>query len=83
MTSVNKNLIDYDYLIIDEYQDVSYERYELALELVKINNLKLTAIGDDWQTIFSFAGSKMDYIVNTFQVLNYLLSINLIEIHKK
>lgn len=64
MTSVNKNLIDYDYLIIDEYQDVSYERYELALELVKINNLKLTAIGDDWQTIFSFAGSKMDYIVN-------------------
>lgn len=64
MTDVNKNLINYDYLIIDEYQDVSYERYELALELAKLNNLKLTAIGDDWQTIFSFAGSKMDYIVN-------------------
>ena len=64
MTSTDKKIIDFDYLIIDEYQDISYERYELAMELSKINNLKLTAIGDDWQTIFSFAGSKIDYIIN-------------------
>ena len=58
------NRLNFDYLIIDEYQDISRDRYEFTKNIVKRNNAKVIAVGDDWQTIFSFAGSKIDYIYN-------------------
>ena len=60
----NKNLVNYDYIIIDEYQDISEERYELAYLVADNPNTKVTAVGDDWQTIYSFSGSKIEYIYN-------------------
>lgn len=58
--SENSNILDYDYLIIDEYQDISLDRYFFARNVSLISNAKVTAVGDDWQTIFSFAGSRID-----------------------
>lgn len=55
---------NYKYLIIDEYQDVSFEKYSLAQTIVNKNNAKITAVGDDWQTIYSYSGSKISYIYN-------------------
>lgn len=54
----------YKYLIIDEYQDVSFERYSLAQNIVNKNRAKIMAVGDDWQTIYSYSGSKISYIYN-------------------
>ena len=55
---------DVEYLIIDEYQDISSERYALTKSICDICGAKIVAVGDDWQSIFSFAGSKIEYIYN-------------------
>lgn len=54
------NVLDYDYLIVDEYQDISLDRYYFARNISLLSNAKVIAVGDDWQTIFSFAGSRID-----------------------
>ncbi len=56
----NLHVLDYEYLIIDEYQDISVDRYEFAHNLSQLTNAKVISVGDDWQTIFSFAGSRID-----------------------
>ena len=58
------NKLNFDYLIIDEYQDISQERYEFTKKVANKNAAKIVAVGDDWQSIFSFAGSKIKYIYN-------------------
>ncbi len=55
---------NYKYIIIDEYQDISMDRYELARDMMERSNAKLVAVGDDWQTIYSFSGSRIEYIYN-------------------
>lgn len=52
--------LDYQYIIIDEFQDISYNRYELVENIHRINNCSIIAVGDDWQAIFSFAGSNIN-----------------------
>lgn len=53
---------EYDYLVVDEYQDISQNRYEFTKKIVDRNHAKIVAVGDDWQTIYSFAGSKIEYV---------------------
>ena len=55
---------NYEYVIIDEYQDISFDRYELTMKTLARNRAKLTAIGDDWQSIYAFTGSKIEYTYN-------------------
>lgn len=55
----------YDHILIDEYQDISEQRYSLINELLKKNpSCKLFCVGDDWQSIMSFSGSNLDYFIN-------------------
>lgn len=61
---LDDNNFKYKYLIIDEYQDVSFEKYSLAQTIVNKNRAKITAVGDDWQTIYSYSGSRISYIYN-------------------
>jgi DNA helicase-4 len=51
--------------LIDEYQDISTQRYEMITELMSKNSkCKLFCVGDDWQSIMGFAGSNLDYFIN-------------------
>lgn len=52
--------INYKYIIIDEYQDISVQRYNLTAKIANLFKSKIFAVGDDYQTIFSFAGSRID-----------------------
>ena len=54
----------FKYILIDEYQDISNQRFFLINKYVKIENSKLMCVGDDWQTIFSFASSNIQKILN-------------------
>lgn len=54
----------YEYLLIDEYQDVSFSRFLLARQIVQNFKTKIIAVGDDWQTIFTFAGSNIRLFYN-------------------
>jgi len=54
----------FDYIIIDEYQDISNIKYELTYKTAERNNAKVCAVGDDWQSIYAFSGSRIEYIYN-------------------
>lgn len=51
---------DYDYILVDEFQDISLDRYRFLDSLRRKTPLtKLFCVGDDWQSIYRFAGSDM------------------------
>lgn len=52
--------VDYKYIIIDEYQDVSMQRFNLTKRISKLFSSKIIAVGDDYQSIFGFSGSRID-----------------------
>ena len=49
----------YEYIIIDEFQDISQSKMKLIQRMIAQNHAKLFAVGDDWQSIFKFAGSDV------------------------
>ena len=49
----------YKYVIIDEYQDISVARYKLVKAILDQTHAKLLCVGDDWQSIYRFAGSDI------------------------
>ena len=54
----------YKFVIVDEYQDISKPRYNLLKALRDSSDYKLFCVGDDWQSIYRFAGSDVNYILN-------------------
>ena len=51
---------DYDYILVDEFQDISMDRYRFLKALRREKPMtKLFCVGDDWQSIYRFAGSDM------------------------
>ena len=51
---------NYDYILVDEFQDISMDRYHFLQSLRRKSPLtKLFCVGDDWQSIYRFAGSDM------------------------
>lgn len=56
----------YSYIIIDEYQDTSYTKYLLIKKIVDKFDIKLMAVGDDYQSIYSFAGCDL-YLFTKFK----------------
>ncbi|MBB1193772.1 ATP-dependent helicase [Flavobacterium sp. SOK18b] len=53
----------YKYLMVDEFQDVNGLQVKFLDLLLKPDN-QLFCVGDDWQSIYGFRGSNVDYIVN-------------------
>lgn len=60
----NEYIHNYKYIIVDEFQDISYQRYKLLLTLKNQKNYNLFCVGDDYQSIYQFAGSKIFLITN-------------------
>lgn len=52
--------INYKYIIVDEYQDITFQRFLFIKRLVEFFDAKLIGVGDDWQSIYAFAGSRLD-----------------------
>jgi len=51
---------EYEYILVDEFQDISIDRYKFLQALRSDEpKTKLYCVGDDWQSIFRFAGSDM------------------------
>lgn len=59
-----KYVSHYKYVIVDEYQDISKARYSLLCSMRESNDYDLFCVGDDWQSIYRFAGSDIGYILN-------------------
>lgn len=54
----------YRYVIVDEYQDISRARFSLLKALRDTMDYDLFCVGDDWQSIYRFAGSDIGYILD-------------------
>ena len=54
--------MQYQYILVDEFQDVNNLQVELLKHLLTDHN-QLFCVGDDWQSIYGFRGSNVDYIV--------------------
>ena len=59
----NIYLNKYKYVLVDEFQDVNNLQVRL-LDLLLKPETQLFCVGDDWQSIYGFRGSEVDYIVN-------------------
>ena len=58
--NTNKYSLKYKYIIVDEFQDISFDRYRFLMSLRRQTPLgKIFAVGDDWQSIYRFSGSDM------------------------
>jgi len=56
----------YEYIIVDEFQDISIDRYKFLQALRKGNPpAKIFCVGDDWQSIYRFSGSDIA-LINEF-----------------
>ncbi|MDR0969060.1 MAG: ATP-dependent helicase [Lentimicrobiaceae bacterium] len=51
------------YILVDEFQDVNNLQVEL-IKLLLTDNTQLFCVGDDWQSIYGFRGSNVNYIVD-------------------
>ena len=47
---------NYRYILVDEYQDTSYTRYNLVKAIQNKTGAKVCVVGDDWQSIYRFTG---------------------------
>lgn len=84
---------NYKYIFVDEYQDMSRNRFLLLKAIKEKTNAHLVVVGDDWQSIYGFEGSDIslfssfgDYFQNANRVFiekTYRNSQQLIDIAGK
>ena len=63
--------LNFKYIIIDEYQDISRQRFDLARALSQICDAKIIAVGDDWQSIYAYAGSDITLFTHFAEIMGY------------
>ena len=63
--------IDFKYIFVDEYQDISRQRFDLTKELSKISRAKIIAVGDDWQSIYAFSGADVSLFTHFCDIMGY------------
>ncbi|MEA3144425.1 MAG: helicase [Thermoplasmata archaeon] len=55
-----KYLGQYDHILVDEFQDTSYEKLEMLRALIGAKT-HLFCVGDDWQSIYAFTGADVRF----------------------
>lgn len=60
----------YDHIVLDEYQDIGHAQHILVKFVAAANHrspqARVMAVGDDDQTIYSWRGAKVEYILRKF-----------------
>lgn len=61
----------YKYLIVDEYQDISKSRFNFLKAIADRTKAKVFCVGDDWQSIYRFAGSDISLFTDFEKYFGY------------
>lgn len=61
--------LSYKYIIIDEFQDIARQRFNFTKRLSQITGAKVVAVGDDWQSIYAFAGSDISLFTKFIELM--------------
>lgn len=55
-----QQIYNYDYILVDEFQDMSMDKYRYLSALRRKNpRTRIFCVGDDWQSIYRFSGSDI------------------------
>ena len=74
--------LPFDYIFIDEYQAISFQRFNLAEKLSKCCDAKILAVGDDWQSIYRFSGSDITLFTDFEKIMGYASILYLTNTHR-
>ncbi len=74
--------LDFKYIIVDEYQDISRQRFNLTKELSNLCNAKIIAVGDDWQSIYAYAGSDITLFTHFKEAFGYGLELSITKTYR-
>lgn len=53
----------FKYILVDEYQDTNYAQQKI-IELLYKKNVCICLVGDDAQSIYSFRGANLEYMLS-------------------
>lgn len=76
------NVLNFKYIIVDEYQDISKQRFDLTKALSNVCNAKIMAVGDDWQAIYAFSGSDIELFTKFQEKLGYAKIIKIVHTYR-
>lgn len=72
-----RNKVNFKYILIDEYQDISRARLNLVNEIKNATNAKISVVGDDWQSIYGYAGSEIDLFTKFEDEMGYASTLKI------
>lgn len=77
-----KQKLDFKYIIVDEYQDISRQRFDLTKELAAVTDAKIIAVGDDWQSIYAFSGSDITLFTKFAEKMGYAKLLKIVNTYR-
>lgn len=66
-----RDKVNFKYILIDEYQDISRARLNMVKEIKAATNAKISVVGDDWQAIYGYAGSEVNLFTKFKEEMGY------------
>ncbi len=63
--------LPFRYIIVDEYQDISRQRFDLVQAMHEVTDARIVAVGDDWQSIYAFSGSDITLFTKFAEKMGY------------
>lgn len=77
-----KQKLDFEYIIVDEYQDISHQRFDLVTALHEVTDAKIVAVGDDWQSIYAFSGSDITLFTKFAEKMGYAKQLKIVNTYR-
>nr|WP_276950167.1 UvrD-helicase domain-containing protein [Acetatifactor muris] len=77
-----KQKLDFKYIIVDEYQDISRQRFDLTKALSEVTEAKIIAVGDDWQSIYAFSGSDITLFTKFAEKMGYAKMLKIVRTYR-
>ncbi len=77
-----KQKLDFKYVIVDEYQDISRQRFDLTKALSEVTDAKIIAVGDDWQSIYAFSGSDISLFTKFSEKMGYAKMLKIVKTYR-
>ena len=77
-----KQRLNFKYIIVDEYQDISRQRFDLVSALHEVTDAKIIAVGDDWQSIYAFSGSDITLFTRFAEKMGYAKLLKIVRTYR-
>lgn len=77
-----KQKLDFRYIIVDEYQDISRQRFDLVTAIHEVTSAKIIAVGDDWQSIYAFSGSDISLFTKFREKMGYAALLKIVRTYR-